>query len=66
MKSLATAPCGHTEHRSKPFSANPLRSHLRPALWLLCCALPMWLAAQITPQGTFSGNTICPGAQAQL
>lgn len=39
---------------------------LRPFLWLLCCALPLWLGAQVTPQGTFSGNTTCPGGQTQL
>jgi len=36
------------------------------ATLLLCCTLPVWVGAQVTPQGTFSGNTICPGGQAQL
>ncbi|HAO51091.1 MAG TPA: hypothetical protein DCR35_18380, partial [Runella sp.] len=43
----------------------PMNSKLFLFILLLCsCSLGLW--AQVTPQGSLSGNEICPGAQATL
>lgn len=69
MKSMATDLFGREKQTHKSFFTNGFTQ--RPTLWLLCCALPMWLIpvlgyAQTPTLGTYPATTVIAGQNATV